>query len=98
MLTGSNGIWPNANDILTAAICKVQAPVSCQERLWGKTLICPSSGNGDNLAEGLTTSRQSTILLSLSSGRLAKRETLAQRKKQMMCFRWFRCIQMQIIN
>lgn len=28
-LTGSNGIWPNGNDILTAAICKVRAPKSC---------------------------------------------------------------------
>lgn len=29
-LTGSNGIWPNGNDILTAAICKVRAPRSCR--------------------------------------------------------------------
>lgn len=31
MLTCSNGIWPNGNDILTAAICDAGAPTSCQE-------------------------------------------------------------------
>lgn len=30
MLTHSNGIWPNGNDILTAAICNAGAPMSCQ--------------------------------------------------------------------
>lgn len=30
MLTRSNGIWPNGNDILTAAICNALAPMSCQ--------------------------------------------------------------------
>lgn len=30
MLTHSNGIWPNGNDILTAAICNAGSPASCQ--------------------------------------------------------------------
>lgn len=30
MLTCSNGIWPNGNDILTAAICNAGTPMSCQ--------------------------------------------------------------------
>lgn len=30
MLTHSNGIWPNGNDILTAAICNAGATMSCQ--------------------------------------------------------------------
>lgn len=45
-LTRSNGIWPNGNDILTAAICNALAPTSCQGvvQYWGntmKSLIAP---------------------------------------------------------
>ena len=47
MLTSSNGIWPNGNDILTAAICNAGAPMSCQwvMQYWGntmKSLIVPT--------------------------------------------------------
>lgn len=40
MLTCSNGIWPNGNDILTAAICNAGAPMSCQRvvQYWGNTM------------------------------------------------------------
>lgn len=40
MLTHSNGIWPNGNDILTAAICNAGAPTSCQmvEQQRGNTM------------------------------------------------------------
>lgn len=83
MLTCSNGIWPNGNDILTAAICDAGAPSSCWwiVQHWGNTMksqIIPPEEEKASLTEELTTSRQSTILLSLSSGRLASSDTLAQ--------------------
>lgn len=49
MLTCSNGIWPNGNDILTAAICNVGAPMSFQRkdcatlRQYNEKSNCPSS-------------------------------------------------------
>ena len=43
MLTRGNGIWPNGNDILTAAICNAGAPAGCQrvEQHPGNTMKSP---------------------------------------------------------